>query len=163
MIEVGRVAVKLAGRDAGKKCIVVDVVEGGFVLIDGETRRRECNPKHLEILEHKVEITKGASTDDLKSVFKELGFSVHTTKPKQAGPKPVRQRTIKEKKPKKVVEGAPKKAAKKTTKKTTTKKSVKTDPAKEGSAADSKKGVDESGHAAKANVKPTSPTQQKNV
>ena len=47
MIEIGRLCVKIAGRDAGKKCVVVDVVNDNTVLIDGETRRRNCNIKHL--------------------------------------------------------------------------------------------------------------------
>ncbi len=30
-VEVGRVCMKLAGREAGKKCVVVDVIDKNFV------------------------------------------------------------------------------------------------------------------------------------
>ena len=40
MIDVGRVCVKIAGRDAGKKAVVVEKIDSNFVLIDGQTRRR---------------------------------------------------------------------------------------------------------------------------
>jgi len=43
----GRICVKTAGRDAGLKCVIVDVLDDKFVLIDGETRRRKCNILHL--------------------------------------------------------------------------------------------------------------------
>jgi large subunit ribosomal protein L14e len=83
--EIGRVCVKLAGRDAGKKCVVVDVLDKGFVLIDGETRRRKVNSLHLEPLAQVVEISKGASTE---ACCKALGIEPRKSKPKKAGPKP---------------------------------------------------------------------------
>ena len=48
MFEIGRLCVKIAGRDAGLKCLVVEVIDDNYVLIDGQTRRRKCNIKHLE-------------------------------------------------------------------------------------------------------------------
>ena len=47
MFDVGRVCLKIAGRDAGKKCVVVEKLEGKYVLIDGMTRRKKCNTLHL--------------------------------------------------------------------------------------------------------------------
>ena len=82
MFEVGRVCIKIAGRDAGKKCVVVDVLEGKYVMIDGMTRRRKCNTLHLEPLDQKIEIAKNASADDIQKAFKELGHEVKMTKPK---------------------------------------------------------------------------------
>lgn len=69
MIEIGRVCVKLAGRDAGKKCVVVDLVDENIVLIDGFTRRRKCNLRHLEPLEQVIEIKNGASSEEVYSAF----------------------------------------------------------------------------------------------
>ena len=69
MIEIGRVCVKLAGRDAGKKCVVVDFIDDNTVLIDGFTRRRKCNLRHLEPLEETLSIEKGASSDEVCSAF----------------------------------------------------------------------------------------------
>lgn len=83
MIEIGRLCVKLAGRDAGLKCVVVDVLDDKFVLIDGETRRRKCNILHLEPLKDILKIKKDASHETIKKEFEKLGLKVRETKPKQ--------------------------------------------------------------------------------
>ncbi|NTV24217.1 MAG: 50S ribosomal protein L14e, partial [Nanoarchaeota archaeon] len=61
MFEIGRLCVKIAGRDARGKCLVIDTLEGNFVLIDGQTRRKRCNITHLEPLDKVLKIKKGAS------------------------------------------------------------------------------------------------------
>ncbi|MBI2135631.1 50S ribosomal protein L14e [Candidatus Woesearchaeota archaeon] len=93
MFEVGRVCLKLAGRDAGKRCIIVDVQDSNFVLIDGETRRRKCNVKHLEPLNTVVKIRKAASHENVAEEFNKLGFGLWKTKPKKAAQRvlPVRK------------------------------------------------------------------------
>ncbi len=104
MIEIGRVCIKLAGRDAGKKCIIVDILDNNFVMIDGDTRRRKCNIIHLEPLLEVVKISKGASHD---AVCKALELEVIKTNPKKSGERPKKQRKVKEVKPdKKVVKKA---------------------------------------------------------
>lgn len=65
MFEVGRVCIKLAGRDAGNTCIVVDIVDDNYVLIDGNVRRRKCNITHLKPLSDTIKIKKGATTSDV--------------------------------------------------------------------------------------------------
>lgn len=97
MIEIGRVCVKLAGRDAGKRCVVVDLLDDKFVLIDGETRRRKCNIAHLEPLPEILNVKKGASHDEVIKLFKEFGVELRQTKKKQVGQKPTRQRKQKAK------------------------------------------------------------------
>jgi large subunit ribosomal protein L14e len=92
MFEVGRVCVKLAGRDAGKKCVIVDVIDHSFVLVDGETRRKRCNIKHLEPLEKIVQLSKNAPASEVERVLKELGIEVRKTKKKSAAAKPKRLR-----------------------------------------------------------------------
>lgn len=82
MIEVGRLAVKTAGRDAGKMCVVIDLIDNNYVLIDGETRRRKCNITHLEPLDDVVALKKGASHEEVVRVLKEKGVSVTDTKKK---------------------------------------------------------------------------------
>lgn len=91
MFNVGQVCLKIAGRDAGKKCAVVEVIDDKYVLIEGETRRRKCNISHLEPLNNKINISKGASHD---AVMKELGFSpkVKKTKSKTERPKVVKKK-----------------------------------------------------------------------
>lgn len=74
LFEVGRVCIKIAGRDARKTCVVVDVLDNGFVLIDGLTRRRKCNPYHLEPLSKTVDVKKGASHSEVVSALKSIGI-----------------------------------------------------------------------------------------
>jgi len=72
--EVGRVCVKLSGRETGKKCVVVDVVDKNFVLITGPksvtgVRRRRTNVDHLEPTAEIVELKKGAEDDDVEKAL----------------------------------------------------------------------------------------------
>ena len=91
MIDIGRLCVKIAGRDAGMKCVVIDVLDDKFVLIDGETRRRKCNIFHLEALDQVLQIKKGASHDEVAEALKKIGVEARKTKAKA---KSVRPRTL---------------------------------------------------------------------
>ncbi len=90
--DIGRICVKIAGRDAGKKCVVVDVVDETYVLIDGNTRRRKCNISHLEPTNQTLEISKGADHNAVIKAFEgaNLDFRAEskskksTEKPKKA-------------------------------------------------------------------------------
>lgn len=119
MIEVGRLCVKTAGRDSRKQCVVVDVLDDNYVMIDGETRRRKCNIKHLEPLKEKISIKKGDSHDKILAEFKKLGVEIKDSTPKKAGERPKKQKKQKksaEDKPKESKskkESKPKKAEKK--------------------------------------------------
>lgn len=95
MIDIGRICVKIAGRDAGKKCVVVDVLDDTFVMIDGETRRRKCNILHLEPLDQTIELKKNAAHADVVKAFEKLGYGVHATKAKKATTRPVHARKSK--------------------------------------------------------------------
>jgi large subunit ribosomal protein L14e len=77
-IEIGRICVKTAGREAGKKCVIVDIVDKNFVVVTGpekvtEVKRRRVNVKHLEPLEDKIDIVKGASDAEVSEVLKKSG------------------------------------------------------------------------------------------
>ena len=72
--EIGRICVKIAGRDAGRKCVVVENVDDKFVMIDGNVRRKKVNIKHLEPLAETVEIKDKASHEDVKAAFDKLGL-----------------------------------------------------------------------------------------
>lgn len=77
-MEVGRVCVKLAGREAGKKCVIVDVIGKNYVLVTGPkslngVKRRRCNIKHLEPLDIVVKIEKNAPDKDVEKAIKEAG------------------------------------------------------------------------------------------
>ncbi len=73
-IEIGRVCIKTSGREAGKVCVIVDILDRNFVLVDGEVKRRRCNIKHLEPTEKKVDIEKGASTEEVKLALDAAGL-----------------------------------------------------------------------------------------
>lgn len=93
MMEIGRVCIKTAGRNAGNYCVIVDVIDKNFVLIDGNVKRRKCNIKHLEPLSLIVKIKKGASTSSVHEAMKKEKIKVITTKPRvKKAEKSVRQR-----------------------------------------------------------------------
>jgi large subunit ribosomal protein L14e len=74
-IEVGRICVKVAGREAGRKCVIVDLMDKSYILISGPkkvtgVRRRRTNVNHVEPLVDKIEIKRGASDDEVESVLK---------------------------------------------------------------------------------------------
>ena len=92
MIEIGRLVVKIAGRDAGKKAVIVDILDDKFVLLDGETRRRKSNVLHIEPLNQIIKIKKNASHDDVAKSLKEIGIETRETKPKQKTQKPKAKR-----------------------------------------------------------------------
>lgn len=93
MIEIGQVCLKIAGRNAGSYCVIVDKIDDNFVLIDGNVKRKRCNIKHLEPLDIILKIKKGASTDSVHEAMKKEKIKVVTTKPKaKKAEKPVKQR-----------------------------------------------------------------------
>jgi len=98
MFDIGRVCVKIAGRDAGKSCVIIKKLEDPFVMIDGETRRRKCNLKHLEPLEKTLDVNEDASHKEIMTLFKEkLKIEIKETKPKKAKPRPKKQHKKKQK------------------------------------------------------------------
>jgi len=127
MIQVGQICVKIAGRDAGKKCVIVDILKDQYAMIDGETRRRKCNLAHLEPLNQKVDIKKGASHDEVKNVLKKIGIETRETKPKK---KTIRPRKLRRSKLAKKTETKKEEKKTKTTKKKT-EKTVKKEEAKD--------------------------------
>ncbi|HJW98149.1 MAG TPA: 50S ribosomal protein L14e [Candidatus Bathyarchaeia archaeon] len=74
-IEVGRICVKVSGREAGKKCVIVDLADKSFVLITGPkkvtgVKRRRVNANHIEPLQDKLDIKRGASDDEVAEALK---------------------------------------------------------------------------------------------
>jgi len=66
--EVGRICIKTTGRDAGGRCVIVDVIDRNFVLVTGPksvtgVRRRRVNLNHLRPLDERIEIAKGAGDE----------------------------------------------------------------------------------------------------
>lgn len=113
MIEVGRVCVKIAGREALNKCVVVKVIDEKFVMIDGQVKRRKCNVAHLEPLNDKLDIKEDASTEEIKKAFEKVKVAVKETKSKEKKEKPIKKRTAKKEAPKEEKPKKEKKASKK--------------------------------------------------
>ena len=98
LFNVGRLCIKLAGRDAGRKCIVVEQLDTNYVLVDGNVRRKKVNITHLEPLEKTVEINNNISHEEVKEVFEKLGEAVWDKKSKNPAERVKKQKKKKEKK-----------------------------------------------------------------
>jgi large subunit ribosomal protein L14e len=77
-IEVGRICVKLVGREAGRKCVIVDLIDKSFILVTGPktvtgVRRRRTNVNHIEPLQDKIDVKRGASDEEVAEALKSAG------------------------------------------------------------------------------------------
>jgi large subunit ribosomal protein L14e len=97
--EIGRVCVKKTGREAGRRCVVVDTIDKNFVLVTGPrnvtgVRRRRCNVDHLEPTELKLPIKRGADDEAVaEALTKALGKELPAEKAeKPPAKKPARKR-----------------------------------------------------------------------
>ena len=79
IMEVGRVCMKIAGREAGKFCVIVDTPKDGFVMITGpktitRVKRRKCNVTHIEPTGEIFNISEGADDSAVEKAWKESGL-----------------------------------------------------------------------------------------
>ena len=77
-IEVGRICVKQSGRENGKKCVVIDVMDKSFVLVTGPKKitgikRRRVNINHIMPLQDKIEVKRGASDEEVAQALEATG------------------------------------------------------------------------------------------
>jgi large subunit ribosomal protein L14e len=71
-IEVGRVCVKIAGREAGEKCVIVEIIDDKFVEVVGTNmKNRRCNIKHLEPVDETIEI-KSDNVEEIKKALESV-------------------------------------------------------------------------------------------
>ncbi|PVU72516.1 50S ribosomal protein L14e [Sulfolobales archaeon SCGC AB-777_J03] len=75
VIEVGRIVVKTRGREAGRKAVVVEIVDNNFVVVTGPksvtgVKRRKVNINHIEPTDKKVDIPKGADDKTVEDKLK---------------------------------------------------------------------------------------------
>jgi large subunit ribosomal protein L14e len=73
-IEVGRICVKVAGRELGKKCVIVDVMDKSFVMVTGPkkvtgVKRRRANINHVAPTEDTIQIKRGASDEEVTQIL----------------------------------------------------------------------------------------------
>lgn len=76
MFEVGRMCMKIAGREAGKICCVVKKIDSSFVMVTGpheltQVKRRKCNIAHLEPLQEMIKISADASDAEVAKAYQE--------------------------------------------------------------------------------------------
>lgn len=79
VLDIGRICVKTMGREAGRKCVIVDIIDENFVLITGPktltgVKRRRANIKHLEPTEYRINIGKGADDSEVLKALEEAGL-----------------------------------------------------------------------------------------
>jgi len=89
---VGRLCVKIAGRDAGRRCVIVDTLDAHYVVVDGDVRRKKVNINHLEPLAEEVELKAGARHEDVQALFAQRGLAVWKNVARSVGARPVQQR-----------------------------------------------------------------------
>jgi len=78
--QIGRVCVKTTGREAGRKCVIVDLLDRNFVRVTGPRsvtglRRRRLNISHLSFLPHRMDIRKDATDAVVTKALKKAGLT----------------------------------------------------------------------------------------
>jgi large subunit ribosomal protein L14e len=77
-IEVGRICIKVVGREMGKKCVIIDIIDKNFVMITGPKeatgiKRRRVNINHIEPTNEKIDIKRGASDEEITEALNNAG------------------------------------------------------------------------------------------
>ncbi|MEM2226669.1 MAG: 50S ribosomal protein L14e [Candidatus Bathyarchaeia archaeon] len=104
--DIGRICVKTSGREAGKRCVIVDIIDKNFVLVTGPkdltgVKRRRANVKHLSPTEERVEIKRGASDEEIMKILgkpkakRRAKAEAEEGKPKEEKPKAKPKRAAK--------------------------------------------------------------------
>lgn len=73
-IQIGRVIVKTNGREAGKKGVIINIIDPNYVLLTGpkkltSVRRRKCNIKHLEPTDKVVSVKRDATDEEVMAAI----------------------------------------------------------------------------------------------
>ncbi len=75
IMDIGRVCVKVRGKDAGNYCVVVERINKNFVLVEGKNmKRRRVNIMHLEPLPKILNIKKDSNRESILNELKKAGF-----------------------------------------------------------------------------------------
>ena len=70
-IDIGRVCLKLQGREKGKKCVILDVIDRNFVVVAGPgVKRRRVNMDHILALDETVNVQRDASDAEIAGALK---------------------------------------------------------------------------------------------
>jgi large subunit ribosomal protein L14e len=76
----------MAGRETGKRCVIVDVMDKSFVLVTGPkkvtgVKRRRANINHLDPLQEKIDVKRGASDEEITQTLESAGKLEEMKKP----------------------------------------------------------------------------------
>lgn len=84
-VENGRICIKITGREAGKKCVIVDIIDNNFALITGPqkvngVKRRRVNVSHIEPTVMRIDIKRGATDEEVINALTSAGKLEEMTK-----------------------------------------------------------------------------------
>ncbi len=76
-IEIGRICMKTHGRETGKECVIIDIIDKSFVLITGPksvsgVKRRRANVSHLNPTNIVLDISRGANDEEVAKALNEM-------------------------------------------------------------------------------------------
>ncbi len=79
MFEIGRVCLKIAGREAGRYCVIVNRIDDNFVTVTGprnltDVKRRRCNVNHLEPILDVLKIKADATDESVLKAYQEANL-----------------------------------------------------------------------------------------
>jgi large subunit ribosomal protein L14e len=64
-MDIGRVCLKVKGREQGERCVVLDVVDRNFVIVVGpNVKRRRVNMNHIRPLDEVVSLQRNATDEE---------------------------------------------------------------------------------------------------
>jgi len=77
-IEIGRICVKIAGRELGRKCVIVDIIDQNNVLLTGPkelngVKRRRASIRHIEPTTEHIDIEREAGDEAVLQALKAAG------------------------------------------------------------------------------------------
>ena len=126
IFSIGRVVVKIAGRDAGKTGVITEIFDDNYVMVAGQLRNRKCNIKHLELTGEEVKLPKQPDETAIATALQSINIPVEVKQKKAPKQNPsIRPRKMHIQK-----STTPKKTQKSATKPSATKPKIKT-PAQE--------------------------------
>jgi len=76
MFEIGRLVLKIAGRDAGKVGVIISPIKDKKVLIDGIVRRKIVSIKHILPLKVILKVKENESSEVILKELEKLGYKV---------------------------------------------------------------------------------------
>ncbi|MFX1518938.1 MAG: 50S ribosomal protein L14e [Promethearchaeota archaeon] len=77
-IEIGRICVKTAGREVGRKCVIIDIIDPNTVQITGPkelngVKRRRVSIRHIEPTTESIKIKRNADDEAILQAVEAAG------------------------------------------------------------------------------------------